>query len=767
MATTASSVTSTGVLTVVSTTGLMVGQTVQLSGTAFGGLVANTTYYITAVASTTISLSLTRGGAALSILGGGGTMIVTPGPRLGPGTGNIITSGSTTVGNALYGDFNSIQALVAKVLGAPTNDDPRYGYNQLLSSAPVAVGDKVTLSQWVNLRSDMIKARGHQSGSASESNNITLPTATSKVTEAMRLAYYNYAQTLTTYRDSLGLGQSEPVTVSTAVRIDDWNGNLSSTVTLNFGDVASARGFFNAGGQVKISAQITGPFNAGVSSKANTWAEMFSQMGTITMDRTDTFLSVGSTGTTSANGYFDLGVTDTQIFRKAAPSGAYTANEYVINARISGAAVVFTISYNDASTGATDGSGATRPTQTYTDPLTGQVVTAIEDEYIDGELRQIVALQRPSGSYVSNPLPVVSITGSLTSTASYVFGMVASKYTINEGETVEVTLKTQNVPDGTTYPYTVTGVTSDRFSLGFMTGQFTIYNNAGSQSWTVDNNLRTDGQTTMIVSLNNGQANTSIKINDTSRNPVGQALFTAVGPGQPWVCPAGVRNVSVLIVGGGAGGASFAGGGGGGGQVRIHTAATAPLQTYYITVGSGGGAGSSGGISDWGGASAQGGSVGTAGSSTGHGGTHTGGTGGSSYLGGGGGSPSGNSGVTMYAAGGGGGGQGASGSNAPNSYTGGAGGSGVIISWFNNSKSYVGGGGGGGATYQGGGASYGGGTGSSNQSAGGNGQAATGGGGGGGGAYSNQFTGTAQRSATLVGVAGGSGGSGLVWIKWS
>lgn len=766
MATSASSVTSSGVLTVVSVSGLMVKQTVRLSGTPFGGLLADKTYYITAVGATTITISAVPAGTTLVISGGTGTMVVTPGPRLGPGVDDIITAGSTTLTDPTYGDFNTIQALAAKVYGPPTNGDPRYGYNQVVTSSQVVPGNKIMLSDWINLRTDMIKARGHQTGVASESNNLTLPTDTSKITEAMRLQYFNYATTLTTYRDDVAVSpvpQLEPVTSSTAVRIDDWNGTISSTVTLNWGDLATARGFFNAGGIIKVSVQLTGPFGTAASAKATTWATMFSSMGTVYIDRTKTYLAVGSTGTTVAKGYFDLGSSDTLLFTKTAPSGFYTPNEFTINAKVSAGAVILTMTYNDNDVGLRDGSNNLRTSGvSYVDPLTGQTVTTVVDEYIDGELRQVVALSRPF-NYVSIPAPSVAVGGNLTPVTSFVFGMVANKYTINEGDSVEVTLKTQNVPDGTSFQYTVTGITFDRLSAGFLTGSFVVYNNQGTQSWTFDNNLKTDGQTTMTVALNNGQANTVIKINDTSRNPVGATLFSSVGPGQPWVCPAGVRNVSVLIVAGGAGGQSFAGGGGGGGQVRIHNAATQPLQTYYITVGGGGGAGSSGGNSDWNGATAIGGSVGTSGSTTGHTGSHTGGSGGATTGGGSGGNPSGNSGVTMYAAGGGGAGAGGGGSSAPQTYQGGNGGAGYMTTWFNNATIFVGGGGGGGATFQGGGSSFGGGSGSSGNNTGGAGQAGRGGGGGGGGAYPVG----AQTTAVLNGAAGGSGGSGLVWIKWS
>jgi hypothetical protein len=767
MPTTASSVTTGGVLTVQSVADLMVGQTVRLTGTAFGGLVANRTYYIAATASSTITLTLTRGGVALVISGGTGLMGVIEGPRLGPGLNKIISTGSTDLASPLYGDFNTIQGMVAKVLGAPTNTEPRFGYNQLLLSSPVALGEKITLSHWANLRADMIKARGHQTGSGSEANNIALPTSTSKVTEALRLAYNNYAVTLTTFRDISGTApivQNVPETVSTAVRIDDWNNTITSTVTLNFGDIATARGFFNANGQIKVTVSLIGPFSVESTTKSNTWATMFSSMGTITINRNSTSLAVGSTGTPSNLGYFDLTTTDQQLFKKSAPSGFYTPNEFTINAKISEGAVILTMAYADLDVGNLTFANLPRTGTTYTDPANAQVIKTTVDEYIAGELRQVVSISRPSGSYVSIPTPIITLAGNLQGNSSFVFGMTADKYTINEGDTVTLTLTTKNIPDGSTYPYTVTGIAFDDLTSGFLSGSFTIFNNSGTQAWTFDSDLRTETQKTMIVALNNGAANSTILVNDTSRNPVGNQLFNQVGTGLQWIAPAGVRNVSVLIVAGGAGGQSFAGGGGGGGQVQIYNSPTTPLQTYFITVGGGGGAGGNGGNSSWGPSTVFGGLPGLSGTTTGAGGTHRGGTGGSTTNGGNGGLPSGNSGTTMLAAGGGGGGAGGGGGSAPNTFTGGNGGPGLIVSWFGNATLYVGGGGGAGATTRGGGGTFGSGSGGSIPATPAQaGTAGTGGGGGGGGATPSSST----IGGVLQGQPGNSGGSGLVWIQWS
>ena len=66
-------------------------------------------------------------------------------------------------------DYNSIQGKVALVLGSGSGNS---GYGQALSSGQVSVGDQILVSQWNNLRTDLLKARQHQTG-ATESLTIT------------------------------------------------------------------------------------------------------------------------------------------------------------------------------------------------------------------------------------------------------------------------------------------------------------------------------------------------------------------------------------------------------------------------------------------------------------------------------------------------------------------------------------------------------------------------------------------------------------------
>lgn len=778
--TTASAVSSVGVLTVASVSGITVRQTVQLSGTPFGGLLAApTTYYVIAVGANTITLSFTAYGVAASLAGGTGTMTVTTGPSIGPGQGNIVSAGAT-------GDYNTIQSTLAKVLGPPTDATPQYGYNQLVTSSQVAVSNIVTLSQWTNLRSDMIRARGHQTGSASESNNISLPTSLSLITEATRSEYLTYANLIDTYRQTLGSsGQYSIEPVVSAQRIDDWNGNIFSTITMNFGDNPTMRAFFNAGGVIKFDVNMTGTFNSFSTVKDNTWTTMFSQMGQITFDRAGTTLAQGSLGTTTNVGFFNLTNSYQTIFTKSAPGGSYASNEFKIVAQVSSGTLVFQCQYNDISTGAGSSygtAGATAGPGVQAGTIQGGFTPGgVGDEYIDGIITQSVTMWRPSGSYVSIGVPTISLSGDLQNLSGAVYGLKADKYAVDEGGTVVVTLQTRNVSNGTTVAYycsgaisnTINGITTSRFSAGSADSYFTVNNNIATISFTIANNNYTDGLTSFSVNLYNGLGNTTIYINDTSTTPIGNQLFNAIG-NSSWTAPTGARTASILIAGGGGGGGNFGGGGGGAGQARILTTNILPGASYPIYVGAGGSNTLAGTASNFNGNSAGGGNPGGNGSSTGHGGTHSGGSGGSSGAGYSGGSGGATSGTTMTLGGGGGAGTGGNGNNGSTT-TGGRGGTGLAFTYYGVNTLYLAGGGGGGGTVGSDPSSgntspgyYGGGVGGGMDTTGYTAPGYSGGGGGGGVGLSPnaQVQSVGQTSAYLTGYNGGAGGQGLVWVFW-
>ena len=229
--------------------------------------------------------------------------------------------------------------------------------------------------------------------------------------------------------------------------------------------------------------------------------------------------------------------------------------------------------------------------------------------------------------------------------------------------------------------------------------------------------------------------------------------FSSVGA-TSWIAPAGVESVEYLVVAGGGGGGngydSGGGGGGGGGMVLTGTLAVTPLQSYTVTVGSGGtgGAdtrsnnnGTTGGNSVFDSIISLGGGYGGGSRTNNPGPAGTGaGLGGSAQVGstasanGGNGGGGGNS-------GGGGGGAGGAGTNRTNASTPGVGGTGIASSISGISVTYGVGGNGG--------------TSNVNNNDGAAGGSNTGDGGGAGSATSSNSGG------------GGNGGSGIVILKYT
>jgi hypothetical protein len=291
-------------------------------------------------------------------------------------------------------DYNSIRAIVDSVMGPNVN-----GYGQSLASADVTVGSVITATQWLNLRTDMVKARQHQIGSAvgtstaTDGRNLVTPVSGASITEALRSQFAQFASTIQSNRylidaDNVG-GQSSNEVLVTGTRNSDWNSTLTHTVTITGassggGSANNLRYFFNAGGSIRISANITTG-----TSKNNTWSTMFTQMGEFVMNYTSTAFT-GSSATGSGVGFDDLTTSNQLIGQKLAPSGSYAENRYYVYARknVDGSQIILTIEFQDNDAG---------------DPNF--------DENVTGTLNSIVSQTRPSGSNVSVATPTAIQSG--------------------------------------------------------------------------------------------------------------------------------------------------------------------------------------------------------------------------------------------------------------------------------------------------------------------------------------------------------------------
>jgi hypothetical protein len=98
------------------------------------------------------------------------------------------------------------------------------------------------------------------------------------------------------------------------------------------------------------------------------------------------------------------------------------------------------------------------------------------------------------------------------------YTLSADNTTINEGDTVTITLTTTDIADSTNFAYTVTGVDADDLSSGSLTGNITINSNTGTAAFTLAEDATTEGAETLTLTLDNGEGSIDITITDTSLN---------------------------------------------------------------------------------------------------------------------------------------------------------------------------------------------------------------------------------------------------------
>jgi hypothetical protein len=119
-----------------------------------------------------------------------------------------------------------------------------------------------------------------------------------------------------------------------------------------------------------------------------------------------------------------------------------------------------------------------------------------------------------------------SISISITdATPTYFLYIVGSLSSVNEGSSFTVGLTVSNLPDGSTVPYTITGISSADISGASLTGNFTTALSEASATFVVAADLLLEGPETFTLTLNGIGTNVSILINDTSRPAGGDDFF--------------------------------------------------------------------------------------------------------------------------------------------------------------------------------------------------------------------------------------------------
>lgn len=326
---------------------------------------------------------------------------------------------------ATAADFNAIQAVVSNVMGLGSGTT---GYGQGIASTAVSANSLISETQWDNLRSDLTKARVHQTGvavatgsTASGSPWQTLFDVTSStvLSESIRFQYQDFADNgVNANRLSVAASQLTPnTTLTTQSRITSWGapGNLaiSHTITVSFGGYTSgsltvpaadhARCFFNAGGFIQIRASRTG---TAATTKDTDWTNMIGN-GTLNSGFGDFILRATTSSFTgslnpvsgytfpSSTGWQSMSTTagtPTNFITQGSSISQYAENRYTISAYKTASTIVFTITFRDADIGDQTGLGPS------------------VDELVTGTLTSTCLCTTPSGANVSVPAPTASST---------------------------------------------------------------------------------------------------------------------------------------------------------------------------------------------------------------------------------------------------------------------------------------------------------------------------------------------------------------------
>jgi hypothetical protein len=190
----------------------------------------------------------------------------------------------------------------------------------------------------------------------------------------------------------------------------------------------------------------------------------------------------------------------------------------------------------------------------------------------------------------------------------------ASMPVVEEGGEFYFTLYFPGGVAGTTYPYTITGISQEDLFYGTLTGNFTLDSVERAQ---VNITLARDSDVeveTITMTVDSLGLSVNVTIDDTSI-PIGEISYIIPGT-YSWTCPTGITSVSAIAIGAGGGapywtsgntGGSWSAGnrsgtgGGGGACGYTNNIAVTPGQTYSVVVGAGGsglsGSATSGGLS--------------------------------------------------------------------------------------------------------------------------------------------------------------------------
>jgi hypothetical protein len=257
--------------------------------------------------------------------------------------------------------INNLQSSIALILGTGSGQT---GYGQTVTSVPVNnTGDIVEAADMNAIYADILKARVHQVGAGDigisqviqnlnivaedTSNFINDSGVTSTDPDGFKKGIEDFESLMSNVIADKALIDSSQAALEpgiTSVRSSTWNGLIYHEIQVTFSSADAKRFFFNAGGEIRLSANNT----SASTPKGLDWNQLCSQVGTIKFGAENT---VSTSGGGSSIGNYDLTGAFQNIYQKIG-SGTYSAiyagNIYTVKARSDiDTRIIFRIEFND------------------------------------------------------------------------------------------------------------------------------------------------------------------------------------------------------------------------------------------------------------------------------------------------------------------------------------------------------------------------------------------------------------------------------------
>jgi hypothetical protein len=295
--------------------------------------------------------------------------------------------------------YNTLRNQVNLVLGTSANVSPSYGYGQALSTSGVSgtqsaatpsSASKVTAKNYEDLYIDLIRTRSHQIGASLAISEFVLGdyNTNGATADKIELAYIqgleSLAASIATDRFSVhptNLTVSSLTSASSSRPSSAWTSTIWSIFTVTFNTELERRHFFNAGGEIRLSASTN---YTGSAAKSVDWQTILGLMGSTSFKATSTSNNAG-VGTGSNIGNDDLTNAYQQVYSRDG-GAVYANNEYRIFAKEyatgnSTSAMQFKVEFVDGSP---------------TDPSWGV------DEYVLGKFNSNIETATPSSQIAIN-----------------------------------------------------------------------------------------------------------------------------------------------------------------------------------------------------------------------------------------------------------------------------------------------------------------------------------------------------------------------------